>query len=129
MPAIEIREASSRVDFDAFVEAAHRANAGSKYYVPLLRDEMHWAFDRKKSPLVKENDVRAFVAFRDGAPVGRIATIINRAHLAKYNDATGHFGLLQGVDDPQLFLALLDRAAENLRGKGMRRMQGPFSLT
>src|SRR5947209_15635919 len=90
---------------------------------------MHWAFDKKKSPLVKENDVRAFVAFRNGAPVGRVATIVNRAHLAKYQDATGHFGLLQGIDDPALFAALLDRAGEDLRGKGMRRMQGPFSLT
>jgi GNAT superfamily N-acetyltransferase len=126
---VEIREAVSRVDFEAFIEAAHRANAGSKHYVPLLRDEMHWAFDKKKSPLVKENDVRAFVAFRDGAPIGRIASVVNNAHLTKYGDATGHFGLLQGVDDPQLFAALLDRAADDLRGKGMRRMQGPFSLT
>ena len=129
MPAIEIREALTRADFNAFVEAAHRANAGSTHYVPLLRDEMHWAFDKKKSPLVKENDVRAFVAFRDGVPVGRIASVVNRAHLAKYNDGTGQFGLLQGVDDPALFAALLDRVVKDLRGKGMQRVQGPFSLT
>jgi GNAT superfamily N-acetyltransferase len=129
VPGIEIREALTRADFDAFVDAAHRANAGSKHYVPLLRDEMHWAFDKEKSPLVKENDVRAFVAFRDGVPVGRIASVVNRAHLAKYNDATGHFGLLQGVDDPALFAALLDRVVSDLRGKGMQRVQGPFSLT
>jgi hypothetical protein len=125
---IEIREAQKRSDFDAFLEAAHRALAGNKHYVPLLRDEMHWAFDKKKSPLVQENDIRAFVASRDGVPVGRIASVVNHAHLAKYNDATGHFGLLQGIDDRQLFTALLDRAAEDLRAKGMRRMQGPFSL-
>ena len=65
---------------------------------------------------------------RTGVPVGRIASVVNHAHLAKYNDATGHFGLLQGIDDRQLFTALLDRAAEDLRAKGMRRMQGPFSL-
>jgi hypothetical protein len=129
LSTIEIREAGSRADFDAFVEAAHRAQAGNKHYVPLLRDEMHWAFDKRKSPLVRENDVRAFVAYRDGIPIGRIASVVNRAHLAKYNDATGHFGLLQGIDDQALFAALLDRAAQDLRGKGMRRMQGPFSLT
>ncbi|MGA8600921.1 MAG: hypothetical protein WB663_05935 [Beijerinckiaceae bacterium] len=99
MSTIEIREAGSRADFDAFVEAAHRAQAGNKHYVPLLRDEMHWAFDKRKSPLVRENDVHAFVAYRDGIPIGRIASVVNRAHLAKYNDATGHFGLLQGIDD------------------------------
>jgi hypothetical protein len=126
---LEIREAVSRAEFNAFIEAAHRAQAGSKHYVPLLRDEMHWAFDKKKSPLVRENDVRAFVAYRYGTPVGRIASVINRAHLEKYQDATGHFGLLQGIDDPALFKALLDRVADDLRAKGMRRMQGPFSLT
>ena len=129
MSTIEIREAGSRADFDAFVEAAHRAQAGNKHYVPLLRDEMHWAFDKRKSPLVRENDVRAFVAYRDGIPIGRIASVVNRANLAKYNDATGHFGLLQGIDDQALFAALLERAAQDLRGKGMRRIQGPFSLT
>lgn len=128
MGQLDIREAKSRADFEAFVEAAHRAQAGNKH-VPLLRDEMQWAFDKRKSPLVQENDVRAFVAFRDGAPVGRIASIVNHAHLAKYNDATGHFGLLQGVDDPALFAALLERAGDDLRSKGMRRTQGPFSLT
>src|SRR4051812_18851839 len=76
---------------------------------------------KKKSTLVQENDIRAFVASRDGVPVGRIASVVNHAHLAKYNDATGHFGLLQGIDDRQLFTALLDRAAEDLRAKGMRR--------
>jgi hypothetical protein len=65
LSTIEIREAGSRADFDAFVEAAHRAQAGNKHYVPLLRDEMHWAFDKRKSPLVRENDVHAFVAYRD----------------------------------------------------------------
>jgi GNAT superfamily N-acetyltransferase len=129
LSTIEIREAGSRADFDAFVEAAHRAQAGNKHYVPLLRDEMHWAFDKRKSPLVRENDVRAFVAYRDGIPIGRIASVVNRAHLAKYNDATGHFGLLQGIDDQALFAAMLERAAQDLRGKGMRRIQGPFSLT
>ena len=129
MSTIEIREAGSRADFDAFVEAAHRAQAGNKHYVPLLRDEMHWAFDKRKSPLVRENDVHAFVAYRDGIPIGRIASVVNRANLAKYNDATGHFGLLQGIDDQALFAALLERAAQDLRGKGMRRIQGPFSLT
>jgi GNAT superfamily N-acetyltransferase len=73
--------------------------------------------------------VRAFVAYRDGIPIGRIASVVNRAHLAKYNDATGHFGLLQGIDDQALFAAMLERAAQDLRGKGMRRIQGPFSLT
>ena len=129
MSTIEIREAGSRADFDAFVEAAHRAQAGNKHYVPLLRDKMHWAFDKRKSPLVRENDVRAFVAYRDGIPIGRIASVVNRANLAKYNDATGHFGLLQCIDDQALFAALLERAAQDLRGKGMRRIQGPFSLT
>jgi GNAT superfamily N-acetyltransferase len=125
----EIRKAQSRADFDAFIEVAHRANAGSKHYVPLLRDELHWAFDKKKSPLVQENDVSAFVAYRDGLPIGRIASVVNHAHLAKYEDATGHFGLLQGIDDAGLFAALLDTAARDLRAKDMRRMQGPFSLT
>ena len=37
------------------------------------------------------------------APVGRISAQVNRRHLERYDDATGHFGFLDAVDDPEVF--------------------------
>ncbi len=98
-------------------------------WVEPVRDEMRWALDKTHSPLMLENEIQAFVAFRDGEPIGRIAAVVNRAHLEKYQDACGHFGLIDAIDDRDVFAALLEQAADFLRRRGLRQMRGPFSLS
>ncbi len=129
MSGLEVREVRSAADMDAFIEAARRGQADNPRWVEPLSDEMRWAFDKKTSPLMLENDIRAFVAFRDGEPAGRIAAIVNHAHLQKYNDGCGQFGLIEAIDDGAVFAALLDSAAAFLRERGLKRIRGPFSLS
>jgi len=126
---IEIREVKGPADLAAFLEAAARSQSTNPQWVKPLRNELYRALDAKKSPLSVENDIRCFTAFRDGVPIGRIATIVNHAFLAKYENGIGHFGLIDGIDDAPLFAALLDTAAASLRAAGMRGMQGPYGLT
>lgn len=78
---------------------------------------------------MRENEVELFVAMRDGQPVGRIAAIVNPARLARHPDATGQFGFLEALDDPDIFDALVEAACGFLRSHGMIRIDGPFSLT
>ncbi|MGH6798585.1 MAG: hypothetical protein ACREDI_09425 [Roseiarcus sp.] len=129
MSGLEVREVRSAADMDAFIEVARRGQAGNPRWVEPLSDEMRWAFDKKTSPLMLENDIQAFVAFRDGEPAGRIAAIVNHAHLRKYDDGCGQFGLIEAIDDGAVFAALLDSAAAFLRERGLKRMRGPFSLS
>ena len=68
-----------------------------------------------------------WLAWRGDRPVGRISAQVDRRHLERYNDATGHFGFLEAVDDPAVFAAL--SAAEDGSRPGMRRVTGPFSLS
>jgi GNAT superfamily N-acetyltransferase len=126
---VDVREVHSAADMDAFIEAGKRAQINNPRWIEPVRDETRWAFDKKHSPLMLENDIQPFVAFCNGEPVGRIAAIVNRAHLNKYHDASGHFGLIDAIDDRDVFAALLERAADFLRRRGMRRMRGPFSLS
>ncbi len=73
--------------------------------------------------------VRLWVAYRDGRPVGRISAQIDDLRRERYADATGHFGALEAIDDPAVFGALLGAAEEWLRAFGMRRVIGPFNLS
>ena len=57
-----------------------------------------------------------FLAYRDGVPVGRITAQIDRLHLERHQDATGHFGFIEAVDDEAVFVALL-KAAEDWLGE------------
>jgi GNAT superfamily N-acetyltransferase len=129
MSGVVVREVSDRAGVDDFIEAGKRAQAQNPRWVEPVRDETRWAFDRRHSPLMLENDIQPFVAYRGGEPVGRIAAVVNRAHLAKYNDSCGHFGLIDAVDDKETFTLLFDRAAEYLRARGLTLMRGPFSLS
>ncbi len=129
MSVVEVREVQSRADLSAFIEAARRGQASNPHWVEPVSDEMRWAFDAARSPLMLENDLRAFVAMRGGEPVGRIAAILNRAHLRKYADGCGQFGLIEAIDDRSVFAALLERAGAFLRERGLTCMRGPFSLS
>ncbi|WP_051955775.1 GNAT family N-acetyltransferase [Beijerinckia mobilis] len=129
MSAIEVRECRTPKDFTAFIEAGHRAQADNPRWVALLHKEIREAFDKRHSPFMKENHIKAFVALRDGIPVGRIAGIVNKAHLDKYQDATGHFGFIDAIDDAEVFGALFGAVSEFLKAEGLKRLQGPFSLT
>ena len=70
----------------------------------------------------------AWVAYRQGVPVGRISAQIDEMHLQQHNDAVGYFGLLEAEDDPAVFAALFVVAQDWLRGEGMREVRGPFNL-
>lgn len=125
--ALEIRPAKTPAELDLF-HAAGLAAQPRGLGVPPARMEIRQIF-APASPIMRENQVQPFVALRDGRPVGRIAATVNAAHQAKYADATGHFGYLEAIEDEAVFRALTDTAATWLAQNGMRRMQGPFSLS
>ena len=106
---------------------------------PLYRDDPNWIppllferrmhLDPRKNPFFRQAEVAYWLARRDGRPVGRISAQVNRAHLDRYRDATGHFGFLEAEDDPEVFGLLLSTAEAWLRRHGMRRILGPFTLS
>jgi hypothetical protein len=81
------------------------------------------------NPFYAFGEAAFFIAYMSGQPVGRISAQVNRSHLEKYRDQTGHFGFFDCVDDSTVAAALIDAAATWLTERGMRSMCGPFSLT
>jgi hypothetical protein len=127
--ALEIRPVRTRRDMNAFIRAAFRAQGSNPRWAPALDMEAHEFFDPKHSPFAKENEIECYVALRDGEPVGRIAAILNRAHLAYRKDQTGHFGFIEAIDEPDVFRALTDHAGRFAASRGLTRLMGPFSAS
>src|SRR6185436_12093664 len=126
---LEIRPVRTRRDMNAFIRAAFRAQGHNPRWAPALDMEAHEFFDPKHSPFAKENEIECYVALRDGDPVGRIAAILNRAHLAYRKDQTGHFGFIDAIDDLDVFRALTDQAGRFAASHGLTRLMGPFSAS
>lgn len=95
---------------------------------PLTRERLEH-LDARKNPFLRTIEVQYWIARRAGRPVGRITAQVNRGHLERHGDASGHFGFLDGIDDPAVFETLLGAAEAWLRQRGMRRIVGPFSLS
>lgn len=103
---------------------------------PLYRDDPRWVqpltferlthLDPTKNPFLKNIDIAWMIAVQDGRDVGRISAQINHAHLKLHQDATGHFGFFEAVDDPAVVHALVQTAQAFLTERGMARMAGPF---
>ncbi|MGF1542985.1 MAG: hypothetical protein ACFB00_00480 [Parvularculaceae bacterium] len=126
-PTIERVEGKAGVK--EFIRADRAAYAGDPHYIAPLAFELAARLDPRANPGLDGAEIAFFVARRDGAAVGRVAAIVNPAHLARHNDATGHFGFLDAVDDADAFAALLGAAETWLRERGMARIAGPFSLS
>ena len=126
---IVVSPVDGKADLKAFIDLPKRLYAGHKGYIPHLDAERRDAFSPRKNPLFRHVEVQFFLARRAGRVVGRITAQVDRAYLERYADATGHFGCLAAEDDPAIFAALFDAAETWLRGKGLKRITGPFSLS
>ncbi len=130
---IVITPVSGKADKKAFVDIAYRLNATDPNWVPPLRMEAEELITPGKNPFFDHADVQLFLARRGGNVVGRISAHID--HLAVAMDAsqgmgpgTGNWGLLE-AEDEAVAQALIARAEDWLRTKGMTRVLAPLSMS
>ncbi|MEO7559322.1 MAG: N-acetyltransferase, partial [Nitrosospira sp.] len=97
-------------------------------WVPPLRLERRLHFSRF-NPFFKHGEWQAWIAYRNNQPVGRISAQIDQLHRQRYGEDTGHFGSLEGIDDTEVFAALLHTAEEWLTARHTRHVSGPFNLS
>lgn len=126
---VAIQSVHDRADLKAFIGVTRTLYAGDPAWVQPLTIERLDHLNAKKNPFLVGIEAAYWLLLFDGAPVGRISAQVDRAHLERYGDATGHFGFLEAIDDAAAFGLLLDTAATWLRLRGMERMTGPFSLS
>jgi hypothetical protein len=112
-----------------FVLLPARLHAGDPNWVQPLTFERLEHLNPKRNPWFDHADAAFWLALRDGQPVGRISAQVDYMQLERHADATGHFGFLEAEDDAEVFAALFETAEAWLRGRGMRRVTGPFSLS
>jgi GNAT superfamily N-acetyltransferase len=112
-----------------FVDLSWTVNERDPVWVPPLRRELNKVLDRRKHPFHQHAEVAYFLAERGGEAVGRIAAVVNRQYNDFHEEKTGFFGFFECLDDAEAARALVDRAAEWLRERGMERMRGPMNFS
>ena len=115
-------------DLRRFIQVPWRIYAGEPNWLPPLMIEQRHTLG-KKNPFFEHARAQYWIAYRGGEPVGRISAQVDDLHIQRYEDATGHFGLLEAIDDADVFAALFATAEAWLREQGMERVVGPFNLS
>lgn len=126
--ALRIARVEERRDFRHFIRLPWSLYGDDPMWVPPLLFERRQHFS-PNNPYFAHAQYCSWVAYRGSRAVGRITAQVDELHLERYNDATGFFGMIEAEDDPATFKALTDTAEQWLRGKGMRRVLGPFNLS
>lgn len=129
--AIEIRELKQgdKKTLKDFLDVVDVIYKDSPHYVRPLDFDVSDRLDHKKNPFFEHADGTAFVAYKNGRPVGRISAQVDQEHLKRHKDGAGMFGFLDTVDDPEVVKALLSEAEAWVKARGMKRLRGPMSLS
>ena len=136
--ATTIREATTKADRKAFVELPFRLYGDDPNWIPPLKDEMLGLVTPGKNPFFEHADMALFLAEtggtgRGGRVVGRISAQLDHLWQGMPADKgggadTGNWGYLD-AEDEATGAALIARAEEWLRAKGIKRALGPVSAS
>jgi hypothetical protein len=126
---IEIKQHTPGKDLDEFLRVPELLFQGDRAWVPPLDLMMREQLTPAKNPFFQHSQVALFTAHRAGKLVGRISAQIDGEHQKRYGDGVGFFGFFDCTDDVEVAEALLQRAREWLKARGMRAIRGPLSLS
>ncbi len=125
---VEVRPVHSRADMLAFINLPWTIYANDPHWVPPLKLERRLHFSRL-NPYFKNATWQAWLAYRNGIPVGRICAQIDQIHRQFHGGHAGHFGLLEFINDPVVIAALTSAGETWLSDRGTTHISGPFSFS
>jgi hypothetical protein len=127
--SVEVRRHEPGRDTADFIRAGQIVYGNDLAWVAPLHTVIGDRLNPKKEPFYRHGEVALFTARKRGRLAGRISATVDRTWLQTWRDATGHFGFFDTVDDLEVAEALVGAAESWLKSKGMRRMNGPMSLS
>ncbi len=127
MNQVQIRQVTDSSDLKAFIKVPWSIYRDDPSWVPPLKFERKEAFS-EKNPFFAHARWQAWLAYRDGVPVGRISAQIDSLYLERHDAHSGFFGLIEAPEDPAVFAALFGTAETWLKEQGMNSALGPFNL-
>jgi hypothetical protein len=127
MPQLSIVPVRTRRQQRQFLDLPWKLYRGDQYWIPPLRMNVKELVGFSRHPFHEHNRVQTFLALRDGEPVGRIAAIVNQAHIDRYQDRRGFFGFFESLEDQAVASALFDAVRGWLAERQIHDIRGPVN--
>lgn len=123
--SLQIVPVNSPAEFKRFIRLPAQLHKNDPLYVAPLEMERNESLSPKHNPYFQHAEVQFWLAVQGGRDVGRISAQVDT--LA--TKGTGHFGLIDAIDDAEVFSALFETAESWLKARGCTLVQGPFNLS
>lgn len=123
-----VRPVVSKADLDTFIRLPGRLHRSDPHWIEPLHVERREHLS-PRNPAFAHLKWQAWIAWSGTEPVGRITAQVDTLHRQLHGQDTGHFGMLEAVDDPAVFKVLMTSAENWLLEQGAHRITGPFNLT
>jgi GNAT superfamily N-acetyltransferase len=129
MTSIEIRPVRTARERRTFLTFPWHVYKDDPLWIPPLLPERARLADPKRGAFFERGgEADFFIAWRDGKPVGTICAAEDPATNEKRGTQECVFGFFEYIEDYAVFEALLNRAAEWARPRGLNALYGPFNL-
>jgi hypothetical protein len=122
---VVVKPVSTRREQKQFLELPWQIYRDYPHWVPPLRRMQRELVGYAPHPFQDVADMRTFLAYGDGKPVGRIAAILNHAANRFSGDLRGYWGFFESVNDPHVAAKLFDAARGWLAERGIYAVRGP----
>jgi len=127
--AVAIKEVSTLNDLKSFIRFPSSLYRGNPFWVPaLVSDELN-TLRQDKNPAFEYCQARYWLALQDGSIVGRVAAILNRKHIQKWNQPFLRFGWIDFADDTSICSALMEAVESWAKEAGLTAVHGPLGFT
>lgn len=127
--SITIREVQTNTQLNAFIDFPYTLYKGHPYYVPPLRFDEKATLRKDKNPAFDYCEARYWLAYKDNKVVGRVAAILNKAYIEKWENRYMRFGWIDFEDDELIAKALIEQVENWAKEKGMKAVHGPMGFT
>ncbi len=127
--SLVIQEIKTKSEKKLFLTFPNRIYNDNPYWIPpLIFDELK-NLDSNLNPAFEFCEVKFWMVFKDGKPMGRIAGIINNEYNKLNNTKIVRFGWMDFFEDIEICKMLINAVEAWGRSKGMKFIQGPLGLT
>ena len=99
MTLITVKAVTTRAEQKEFIQLPWRLYSDTPQWVPPLLQNHKELLGFKKHPFYETNEIQTFLAYENGKVVGRVAAILNRGHIERYEEPIGFFGFFESIEE------------------------------
>ena len=126
---VTVKKVTTKKEIKTFVNFPNILYADDPLFVPATYSDDLGDWNRKKNPAFEYCDADAFLAYKDGKVVGRIAAILSRRANKTWGYNRLRFSQVDFIDDEEVSAALFKAVEDYAKEKGCEAIHGPLGFS